>query len=140
MLERVLILAIIAAVGFTAYPVLRRYHVSRVATNAKRDPLLSGLKPGIPAIVYFTTPGCMPCKTQQQPALATLQTELGDGIQIIQVDAADDPEAARRWGVFSAPTTFILDGQGKPQTVNHGVAGTVMLRQQLAGLAGQPVQ
>lgn len=140
MLERVLILAIIAAVGFTAYPALRRYHVGRVAANAKRDPLLSGLKPGIPAIVYFTTPGCVPCKTQQQPALAMLQTELGDGIQIIQVDAADDPEAARRWGVFSAPTTFILDGQGKPQTVNHGVAGTVRLRQQLAGLAGQPVQ
>jgi thiol-disulfide isomerase/thioredoxin len=140
MLERVLIFAIFAVAGLAAYPALRRYHVHRAAASAQHDPLLSGLKPGVPAIVYFTTPGCMPCKTQQQPALEQLQAELGEGVQVIRVDAADNPDAARRWGVFAAPTTFILDGAGQPQTVNHGVAGVVKLKQQLAGLAGQAVR
>ncbi|MCB9454129.1 MAG: thioredoxin family protein [Anaerolineaceae bacterium] len=134
MFERVLTFGIILAIGFIAYIILRRYHLRRVAVKAAHDPLLSALKPNIPAILYFTLPGCMPCKTQQEPALEKLQTELGDAIQIIQVDAIQDPAAARRWGVFSAPTTFILDKRGKPQTVNYGVTRTDKLKQQLAGL------
>jgi thiol-disulfide isomerase/thioredoxin len=122
---------VLSAVGFLAYGVFSRYHVRRAAAGATSDPILSDLKPGIPAIVYFTTPMCVPCRTQQQPALARLQTELGDNIQIVKIDAIEDSATADRWGVFSAPTTFVLDGSRHVRQVNHGVADTPKLRRQI---------
>ena len=56
---------------------------------------------------------------------------MGEAVQIIQVDATENPDAATRWHVQTVPTTFILDGQGQPKDVNHGVAGVKKLRQQL---------
>lgn len=131
MLERFLLVAVLSAAGFLAYQVFSRYHLRRVTANAAVDPLLSDLKPGIPAIVYFTTPACIPCRTQQQPALARLQADLGDCIQIVRIDATEDAAAAERWGVFSAPTTFVIDALQKVREVNYGVADAEKLRRQV---------
>jgi thiol-disulfide isomerase/thioredoxin len=135
MIERIVVALLLVAIGFVIYGGLRRYHVRRVAAAVVADPILRDLKPNIPTIVYFTTPTCVPCHTQQQPALARLQTEFGDHIQIIRVDAAENPDVADRWGVFSAPTTFVLDSQGRPRQVNHGVADTDKLRRQIQAVA-----
>jgi thiol-disulfide isomerase/thioredoxin len=134
MIERLIIVMVLSAVGFLAYEAFSRYHVRRAAANANTDPILNDLRPGIPAIVYFTTPACVPCRTQQQPALAQLQAELGDNIQIVKIDATQDSSTADRWGVFSAPTTFVLDGTKQVHEVNHGVADTPKLRRQLNAL------
>ena len=130
MLERLLLVAVLAAAGLIIYRLYTRRHVQRVA-SAPRDLLLDGLREGVPTIVYFTTPQCMPCKTQQLPALQTLQTELGERLQVVRVDATEQPEAAERWGVFSVPTTFVLDRQGQAREVNYGVADAAKLRRQL---------
>jgi thiol-disulfide isomerase/thioredoxin len=135
MIERIVVTVALLAVGFMVYCGLRRYHLHRVASAAAGDPILRSLKPNVPAIVYFTTPTCIPCRTQQQPALMRLQSELGDHIQIIQIDAAEQPDAADRWGVFSAPTTFVLDTRGRPRQVNHGVADAETLRRQIQAVA-----
>jgi thioredoxin-like negative regulator of GroEL len=108
-----------------------RRNLAQVAQTAPLDPILQDTQRGIPTIVYFTTPGCVPCKTQQQPALARLKANSDQPIQIIQIDAAEQPEVAQRWGVMTAPTTFVLDAQGKPRAVNYGVADEHKLRQQL---------
>jgi thioredoxin 1 len=99
---------------------------------------LETIRPGIPAILYFTTPTCVPCKTVQRPALAKLQEQLGDSIQVIEVDAAAQPELANYWGVLSVPTTFIIDGRGRPRRVNHGVSGADKLQKQIEGVEGPP--
>lgn len=135
MVERLLLVIVLFALGLAAYCLARRCNLRRAGASAPTDPILSGFRPGTPAVVYFTTPGCVPCRTQQQPALARLQTELGDRIQVIQIDAAQDPDAARRWGVFTAPTTFILDERGQPRDVNHGVADALKLRRQIEATA-----
>jgi thiol-disulfide isomerase/thioredoxin len=132
MIERVGIAVLFLAFGFIAYGGLRRYQVRRIANT---DPILRNLKPNVPAIIYFTTPTCIPCHTQQQPALTRLQYELGDDhIQIVKIDATEHPDAADRWGVFSAPTTFVLDAHGKPREVNHGVADAAKLKRQLQAI------
>ncbi len=136
MVERLVLTFILLAVGITAYAAFRRLNLRRVAASVPTDPILSDIRPGVPTIVYFTTPGCIPCQTQQQPALAKLKTELGEGVQVVKVDAAEDPDAADRWGVFSAPTTFILDTHGQPLEVNHGVADAAKLRRQIEVAAG----
>jgi thiol-disulfide isomerase/thioredoxin len=131
MIERAVLVLALFIVGVLAYRALTRYHLRRAAVSIPTDPILLDWKLGIPAVVYFTTPMCIPCRTQQQPALARLQSELGEAIQIFKVDAAEDPAAAERWGVFTAPTTFVLDGCGQPREVNHGVADAPKLRRQI---------
>lgn len=134
MAERIGIAVALLAMGYFGYCTLRCYLLWRAAKNAITDPILTPLRPGTPAIVYFTTPMCAPCKFAQQPALALLKEQLGEQVQIVQIDATQDPEAAERWQVQTVPTTFILDAHGKPRQVNHGVADVHKLRQQLAAV------
>jgi thiol-disulfide isomerase/thioredoxin len=134
MIERLIVVLVVSLIGTLGYRAFSRYHVRRAGANANTDPILNNLKMGVPAIVYFTTPTCVPCRTQQQPALARLQAELGDHIQIVKIDATQDTAAADRWGVFSAPTTFVLDEHRHVREVNHGVADTPKLRRQLSAI------
>lgn len=131
MLERLLITLFLLAVGGCAYHLFLRAQLQRTSALVQADPLLRDLKRGVPAIVYFTTPTCAPCRTIQSPALARLQNDYGDGIQIVRIDATEHPEDADRWGVFSAPTTFIIDSSGRTRAVNHGVADDQKLKRQL---------
>jgi len=98
---------------------------------------LESLHPGVPAILYFTTPDCVPCKTMQRPALKHLQAQLGDSLQMIEVDAVAQPRLADHWGVLSVPTTFIIDEQGQARRVNHGVASAEKLLSQVNQVSGQ---
>jgi thioredoxin-like negative regulator of GroEL len=81
--------------------------------------------------VYFTTEDCVACKVAQRPALEALKERLDGRIQIIEVDALGRPDLARSWSVLSVPTTFVLDHDGRPLHVNHGVATTRKLLAQL---------
>ena len=135
MLERLLLTVVLLAVGFFIYQAFIRQQMRRVTELAYTDPLLQDLRRGVPAIVYFTTPTCAPCRMVQTPALARIQCEYGDCIQIVRVDATEHPDDADRWGVFSAPTTFIIDGLGRTRAINHGVADDLKLRRQLAEAA-----
>ncbi len=92
---------------------------------------LEGFKPGIPAILYFTAPDCQPCKTLQQPAIKQLKEQMRERLQVIQVDASQQIDLAKYWGVLTVPTTFVIDSLGRPRRVNHGVALAGKLRAQL---------
>lgn len=131
MLERVLIAILLVALGVVVWQLNNRLTLRRAARNAPKDPLLVDVTPGVPVVLYFTTPFCAPCETQQKPALAQLARQLPEQVQIIQIDATQDPVSADRWGVFSAPTTFVLDRTHTPRHVNRGVASTEQLLQQL---------
>jgi thiol-disulfide isomerase/thioredoxin len=133
MVERLLLVAMLFAVGFALYKYVKQQQIRRTGElRALRDPILESIKEGIPAIVYFTTPQCIPCQTIQRPALATVEHELG--VQVVKIDATEDPDAAERWGVMSVPTTFILDSAGRTRDVNNGVADANKLKRQLAAI------
>jgi thioredoxin 1 len=100
---------------------------------------LEDIRPGVPAILYFTTPTCVPCKTIQRPALARLQEQMMDSLQVIEIDAAARPELADYWGVLSVPTTFIIDARGRPRRVNHGVSSAEKLQRQVEEVDGRPI-
>ncbi len=132
MIERLGIAIGLFIVGAVIFSVYRHYTLRRAAANVATDPLLHKLKPGVPAIIYFTTPDCIPCRVQQQPALQQLVEELGeDRVQIVKVDATVETETASRWGVMTAPTLFILDTNGQPRQVYYGVTDAEKLKQQL---------
>ena len=99
--------------------------------NRNRSAKLAGFHKGKPAILYFTTPDCAPCKTIQGPAIQQVRSRLGDGLQVIVINAYDEPGLAGKWGVLSVPTTFIIDPDGHKHFVNHGVTPAKKLMEQL---------
>ena len=118
----------IAGIGIAAYSLTNRVVLARSGQKFKS---LDGFLPGIPAILYFTTPTCIPCKTVQRPAIQQVQKTLGEGVQIIEVDASERVDLANEWGVMSVPTTFIIDKNGQPRQINHGVTRAEKLLMQL---------
>jgi thiol-disulfide isomerase/thioredoxin len=95
---------------------------------------LVGKIPNRPVIVYFTTPDCLPCKTIQRPALIKLSGLMGDKLEVIEIDAYQQPDLAKQWGVMGVPTTFLLDSRGEARYVNNGVVRVEKLLEQLQTL------
>jgi thioredoxin-like negative regulator of GroEL len=133
MAERLLLVLLLGVASVVVYRLWVRYQLKNVAQMPPTDPILAQVRVGIPVIVYFTTPTCIPCRTQQQPALEQLRRDMADAVQILTIDATEQPDVAERWGVMTAPTTFILDKGLQPRHVNYGVADAAKLKQQLQG-------
>lgn len=136
MWERLIIAAGLLAVGFILYRLYHRQHIRRVNVLAASDPLLQTESTPLPTILYFTTPTCVACKTAQTPAIQSVQTTLGqESLRVIQIDAVEQPDAASRWGVLTAPTTFVIDANGRTIAVNRGTADAATLLKQLHSAA-----
>lgn len=129
MIERLVIVTILVILGILVYRLYTRRQMALIGSQTQIDPILRGLNTNLPTIVYFTTPNCIPCKTQQQPAIKKVRET--QEIQVVEIDATENPDAADRWGVLSAPTTFVLDNSLKPKAVNHGVADERKLLKQV---------
>ncbi|MEO7839242.1 MAG: thioredoxin family protein [Anaerolineales bacterium] len=126
------ILAIgIIGLGAAAYWLVNRHLLVRAKNNVFT---LFEKLPNKPVIVYFTTPDCIPCKTVQRPALDQVRTVLGEKLQVIEIDASEQPDLAQIWGVMSVPTTFLLDARGEARYVNNGVARAEKLMEQIQTL------
>jgi thiol-disulfide isomerase/thioredoxin len=135
MIARLGIAVALIAVAFGAYAVGTRWQVTRLRRGNRAASVLAGLRPNVPGVVYFWSETCAPCKLVQKPALEQLQADLGpDGVQVIAINALEQPDLADEWGVLGLPTTFIVDQEGQPRRVNHGVMRAEQLRQQIAEL------
>ncbi len=132
---------LIITVGVGLYLALNalRLMILRRANRQRVNLGLDDFRVGAPAILYFTTPDCAPCRTIQRPALEELHSQFGDRLQIIQIDASERMDLANQWGVLSVPTTFVIDARGQPRHVNNGVASAAQLRRQLGEFAGLSV-
>ncbi len=132
MIERALVALVLTVVGFALYRLYTRSQIRKAVVVIHSDAALANGKPGVPTIVYFSTPTCAPCRLQQTPILDQLRHELGDEhLRLICVDATEDPDVADQWGVFSVPTLFVLDAEGQPRSVFNGVVGLEKLKQEL---------
>lgn len=127
-LERFLLAVAISGLAVAAYLLLNRFTLQRASSKVSR---FASYQSGLPAIVYFTTPTCAPCKTVQRPAIERMKASYGKWFQVIEVDASRQPEIAQEWGVLTVPTTFVIDANGQPRYVNQGVATAKKLIQQL---------
>ena len=130
-LVRLVIALAIVGLGLFAYWWINQRMLGRAQSNMLT---LIGNLPKQPVIVYFTTPDCVPCKTIQRPALNQLSSVMGDKLKVIEIDATQRPDLASEWGVFSVPTTFLLDTRGEARYVNNGVTRVEKLMEQLQSL------
>jgi thioredoxin-like negative regulator of GroEL len=90
-----------------------------------------------PALIYFSSPDCVPCRWQQAPIVEGLRQALGDRVHFEEVDALADPEKARQYHVLTVPTTVVVSSDGQVVAINYGVTQANRLSQQLAR-AGSP--
>ncbi len=91
-----------------------------------------GFVRGKPGFLIFGSPRCAPCVHAQKPAVRKLAGELGESIQLIEVDVTQEPLLAERYGVLSLPTVFLFDAAGRPRRVNHGLVTAEELRRQIS--------
>jgi thiol-disulfide isomerase/thioredoxin len=134
--ESLLRLALAAAIilaGLLLYRGVNLLILARARAHA-HVPRQPGSRPAAATLLYFTTPSCAPCKTVQRPAILRLLEQVGEDLQVIEIDAAEQPDVAGQWGVMSVPTTFVLDSSGAPRFVNHGVAPMEKLLRQVENL------
>jgi thiol-disulfide isomerase/thioredoxin len=126
-LAGIVILGLVAA-----YWLVTRFVLARARRGGQG---IASFTPGTPGILYFTTASCVTCKAAQAPALRALAERLSGKVQVIEVDAIGEKAVAKKWSVLSVPTTFVLDGTGRPRHVNHGFASTEKLIGQIRQLA-----
>lgn len=129
---RLALAVLLVLCGLALRAVINRSVLKRAGAQV---PVMPGYRSGRPAILYFTTPTCSPCRTVQRPALEALKQRLGEGLQVVEVDASQRTDLADAWGVLSVPTTFVIDAGGRPRHVNHGVATTEKLFDQIKEIA-----
>lgn len=131
-LVRLLIAVAALGLGVAAWWYLNA-RIGRKGAQASAE--LVGYRRGRVALVYFSSPACAPCRLIQRPIVERLRALMGERLQVVEVDALERSDVAERWGVFTVPTTIVLDRRGRPRSVNPGIASAEKLRAQLESVA-----
>lgn len=122
----------IIGLGLFAYRLVNQRLLVRARNNVFT---LFNKLPNQPVLVYFTTPDCAPCKTVQRPAIEQVSNMLGETLKVVEINAYEQPDLARTWGVMSVPTTFVIDTRGEARYINNGVARAEKLLEQIQTLS-----
>ncbi|MEJ5202718.1 MAG: thioredoxin domain-containing protein [Anaerolineales bacterium] len=129
--ERALLALMLIGAGFGACWLYNHVFLLHIRRRHLR---LEGARLDKPLILYFTSPTCAPCHTLQRPAIQRLVEQLGETLQVVEVDVSQQPELARQWGIISVPSTIVLSASGEARYINHGVALAEKLLKQLNSL------
>ncbi len=122
MIERALLAAGLLLLGVCLFLAFRARHLRRATRRAAAL--------GKPAILYFRGDFCLPCQAQGR-FLQELQALLGDQIYVERIDAHVEREKAAQYGVFTVPTTLVMDARGTVRHANYGLADVHKLAGQL---------
>ena len=130
MIERIVISLALIAVLAAAYRLFATGHRTRVSSGMSLAAHNVALQP---SLLYFWSDHCAPCVTQAQ-FLGQLPQQMTRQIKIEQIDAEKEREVAARYGVFTLPTTMLVDRQGSVRHVNYGLIDARKLTIQLESI------
>ncbi len=133
-IERFTILVGLALLIVAGWGVLRIWRARKLRQLASDAPLTELAPLGRPAVVAFSTPTCVECKSRQAPALARLAGALGDTITVRSLSALEHPDLVDRIGILTVPATVVLDQRGVVRHLNLGFASDQQLREQVLAL------
>ena len=85
-----------------------------------------------PVVVDFWAEWCPSCK-RLTPTLEQLAEEYGDRVEVVKINADDNPETVRAYGVLSLPTLLVFR-DGEPVGGLVGARPKSALREALASL------
>ncbi|MCA9945612.1 MAG: thioredoxin family protein [Anaerolineales bacterium] len=127
MIERLLITTLLIMLGTSAYATFKRRHV-RVLGDLETEIAQT------PTILYFASDSCAACPSQAR-YLEQLLSLWQEGLVVQKIDTEAEPETAVKYGVFTLPTTILIDQQGDVREINYGLTHTQKLTEQVANLA-----
>lgn len=130
MIERAMIALALITIMVAAYYLLQSSHKARASTQAA---LATSDTRRQPALLYFWSEHCAPCVTQAK-VLQQLPEQKMRRIRFERIDAEEEVETAARYGVFTLPTTMLVDRQGSVKHVNYGLIDAHKLASQLESI------
>lgn len=126
MLERIIITLILILIGSGVYLAFKRRHVGRLGR-------VETVGSAQPTVLYFGSDHCAACPAQAR-YLQQLADQWRDRVTIRKIDAELETDKATRYGVFTLPTTILVDGSGAVREVNYGLTPAQKLSEQVARL------
>ncbi len=133
--ERVLLTGVLVVLGALVFALARQSHVWRLNRVARGAQVAETAVPGLPTLLYFRRDGCAACPTQAR-YLDQVGERWNGRVIIRKIDADAEPETAAQFGVFTLPTTLVMDNMGHVRQINYGLTHTQKLIQQLERLSG----
>lgn len=130
MFERILISLTLIILLVAAYGLFQARHRVKAQKAIRRQVTLAN---GQPSLLYFWSDDCAPCVTQAQ-FLRQLPDQVSEQVRVEKIDAEKEPQMAATYGVFTLPTTMLVDGQGSVRHVNYGLTDVRKLTSQLESL------
>lgn len=131
MADRIIILGLVA-LGVVALWGLAQYWRGRAVQRMQVTSPFAALVPaGLPAVIAFSTPSCVECRTRQAPALTRLSEQLGASVTVVRLSAVDHPELVEQAGILTVPATVVLDATGIVRHLNLGFVDTNRLIEQV---------
>jgi len=134
MAERIVVVVALVALTVAAIVVARHWAARRARSVQSAPPNWTalGAEPdGRRTLIAFSTPSCAACHQAQTPAIELAFRQLAD-VRLIRVDAAQQPQAARAFGILTVPSTVVLAAGGEHiVAVNQGFTPSARLVQQL---------
>lgn len=127
MIERLVLVVVLAVAAAVAFYLLRTVHMRRMQPAA--------VAAGVPTLLYFRSDTCAVCPTQGR-YVSEVATDWDGRLRVQTVDAATEIELTSRFQVFTLPTTILLDRQGNVSAVNYGLTDSDKLARQLHSVAG----
>ncbi|MFZ0544886.1 MAG: thioredoxin family protein [Candidatus Promineifilaceae bacterium] len=121
MVERIVLVFLLALAGTAVYWAFKYRHMHRLQVD---------LTPDRPTVLYFRNDNCGPCMTQAH-YLEILEKQYQDKFAMQKIDTDLDPDKAAKYGVFTLPTTLVIDRQGDVKYINYGLTNTFRLSRQL---------
>lgn len=130
MIERLILVLLLAAMAVGAFQAFRLAHGRRITRS------VGGSGRTTPTLLYFHSDNCAACPAQGR-MLDQLLVKWNGRLTVERIDAEKEPETASRYGVFSLPTTILIDTTGHVKQINYGLTHTIKLEQQLTNLDRQ---
>jgi thioredoxin 1 len=125
MIERMLISTILIIMIVVVWAMFRYLHMRRAS-----QVVAIKITPSAPTLLYFSSDHCAPCVTQAH-YLNDFRQEYRDRVYVRTINTDLNPELATRYGVFTVPTTLIIDEGGEVRNINYGLTGPSRLAHQL---------
>ena len=139
MIERALILCAVAGLTALLLQAGRVFVAARKRRALAAVPLLARTAAGegheVEApwsirVLAFSTPQCQQCRLLQKPALREVAAQ-AEQVEIVSIDALEQPELAERYGILTVPSTVVLRRDGRASAVNFGYAPASQLLGQI---------
>ncbi len=138
MTERLLLALAICLLGVSVYAIYRGLHMTGITrlVTVRSDGSIGRAQP---RLLYFRSDSCGPCVAQAR-YLERVQAEFEDEVRVEKIDADVDWDRAARYGIFTLPTTILIDAGGTVRHINYGLTDARKLATQLRSVTEPQVE